>query len=95
MIKAKTILTTAAVLAACATIIGTTWAALDYTDLRPILSREFRVTQQQLEDQSKSILLIRFQLLMQKKKQGLWTFDDQQELCRIARVLGYVGVPGC
>ena len=95
MISTKTIITTGAVFAAMSSMAFGAWKALDYTDLRPVLIREYRVSQQQIEEMSKSILLIRFQNLMEQRERGGLGFADQQELCRIARVLGFVGVPGC
>lgn len=95
MISTKTIITAGAVFAAISSMAYGAWAALDYTDLRPVLVKEFRTSQQQLEEMSKSILLLRFQNLMEARERGGLGFSDQQELCRISRVLGFVGVPGC
>lgn len=44
---------------------------------------------------AESILQIRFTQLIQKKEYGGLTFIEQQELCKIAKQLEYVGVPGC
>lgn len=82
------------------------WYSMDYIQVRPIIKREFvysrsevdernKVLTAQLDQANQAILLIQFQLLMQKREYGGLTFAEQQELCRLAYVLGYVGVPGC
>ena len=74
------------------------WYAMDYTGVRPVIKRELVQMQDQSEQLTQSVLLLRFQTLMLKKqwsKGGDWTFADQQELCALARTLQYVGVPGC
>lgn len=89
--------------AASVTAIGVLLSAavtiLVFTDLKPVLSRDFRPTiaqlQTQIENLSNAQLLIRFQQLEQKMKFEPLNFPEAQERCRIARVLGYVGVPGC
>lgn len=95
MITTKKILTAGAVVAALSSMSYAAWSALDYTELRPVLIREYRITQQAIDEIGKSVLLLRFQNLMEAQKRGGLSFADRQELCRIARVLGYVGVPGC
>jgi hypothetical protein len=93
IIKASTIVGALLVLS------GATVSALEYTDLKPVLSRDFRPALAQLEAQIENLsnaqLLIRFQQLEQKLKFGALSFEESQERCRIARVLTYVGVPGC
>ena len=96
MISTSNILLAGALFGAVSSMGYGTWKVLDYTELRPITLKEYHITQQQLDGLSNSYLLIRFQILMEKRKQqGLVSFEEQQEICRIARVLGYVGVPGC
>lgn len=75
---------------------GLLWAAGDKTGYRPVIKAEFMTVEQQLEQMSKSVLLLQFQYLMAKKESGGGlTFDEQQQLCRISYALGFVGVPGC
>lgn len=73
--------------------------ALEYTDMKPVLNRDFRSVLAQLEAQienlSQAQLLIRFQQLEQKLAFAPLSFEEAQERCRIARVLAYVNVPGC
>jgi hypothetical protein len=95
MITAKVIITMGAAFGALTTMAFGAWKALDYTELRPALIKELRMSQSSIEDLSQSVLLIKFQLLREKQKLGNLTFEEQQELCRISRVLGYVGVQGC
>lgn len=84
-----------ATLAALTLIGGSLWAAGDYTGVRPIMKNEFSKLQQILDQNTLALLQVRFQLLMQKQQFGGLDFQEQQELCSIARTLGYVGVPGC
>jgi ribosomal protein L29 len=87
-----------AIVTAMVVISGATVKALDYTDLKPVLSRDFRPAIAQLEAQienlSQAQLLLKFQQLEQKLKFGPLSFEEAQERCRIARVLDY-DVPGC
>jgi hypothetical protein len=81
---------------AALTLIGSTlWAAGDFTGVRPVVKYEMIRIQQILDQNNLAILQIRFQLLMEKKQFGGLTFEEQQELCSIARTLGYVNVPDC
>ena len=89
------ILRTAAIVAALSVIGTTLWAAGDYTGIRPVMKNELIKIQQTLDQNNLILLQLRFQVLMQKKQYGGLTFQEQQELCSIARTLGYVGVPGC
>lgn len=88
-------LKSAAFVGALSLLGGSLWAAGDYTGIRPVLKNEFTKVQQTLDQNNLAILQIRFQLLLQKKQFGGLDFNEQQELCSIARTLGYVGVPGC
>lgn len=94
-----TIIQISATVTACLALTATAWGALEYTDLKPVLSRDFRpalaMLEAQIENLSKAQLLIRFQQLDQKLKFNPLTFEEDQERCRIARVLNYVNVPGC
>jgi hypothetical protein len=91
----STILKAAALLAAVTAICGSAWAFMDYTEVRPVMIREFRVAQQQLEDMSQSVLLLQFQLLLETKKFRELTVEEQIRLCRIAEALKFPGAPGC
>jgi hypothetical protein len=86
---------TAATIAALSLIGTTLWAATDFTGIRPALKYELQKIQMVLDQNNLAILQIRLQLLMEKQKFGTLTFEEQQELCAIARTLGYVGIPGC
>ena len=86
---------TAATIAALTLIGSTLWAAGDFTGVRPVVKYEIVKIQEILDKNNQAILLIRFQLLMQKSQQGGLTFQEQQELCQIASVLDYINVPGC
>lgn len=74
---------------------GSLWAIGDRNDLTWPTKYQFAQLQQQLNEVSKSTLLLRFQFLQSKKASGGGlTFDEEQERCRIAVVLQYVNV-GC
>lgn len=85
----------AATLGALTLICGSLWAAGDYTGVRPVLKSEFVKVQQAVDQNQLVLLQLRFQILMQKKQFGGLDFQEQQELCSIARTLQYVNVPGC
>ena len=89
------ILKSAAIVTAITVLGGSLWAAGDYTGVRPVMKNEFIKVQQVLDQNQLVILQLRFQMLMQKKQFGGLDFQEQQELCSIARTLQYVGVPGC
>lgn len=95
MINTKTILSFSGLLAALIAIGTAAWAAMDYTQIRPVLLREFAQLEQSQQQTVQSLLLLRFQFLMQKLTYGGLTFAEQQELCQVALQLNYVGVPGC
>jgi hypothetical protein len=72
------------------------WSAADYLEVRPVLEKEFNVLQKQAGDIGITVLVLRFYLLLDKRKQnGSLSYEDQAELCRIATELKYIGVPGC
>jgi hypothetical protein len=86
---------TAATLAALTLIGGSLWAAGDYTGIRPVMKNEFIKIQQSVDQTNLILLQLRFQVLRQKQQYGSLTFEEQQELCGVARALQYVNVPGC
>lgn len=106
MLLGGKITATAAILAAVSSISWAGWKAGEYTELRPVILKEYieyQIQQQefikQLQVQQsqtlQSILQLRFQTLMLQKQYGQLTFAEQQELCRVAKTLEFVGVPGC
>ena len=74
---------------------GAALAVANYTELRPIVVKEFKSVQVQIEELSKSQLYIQFQWLQEKEKREGLTFDERQTMCRIARVLDFRGIAGC
>jgi hypothetical protein len=91
----KRLIQISATVAAVAALATTLWAAGDYLAVRPIIKREFVQVQAQVEQLSQAMLRVQFENLMRKREYGGLTFDEQQTLCRIAKALGYVGVPRC
>ena len=82
------------------------WTAGDYLEIRPIIKREYlRLAQSQADiveqlQQSQSAITqnlasLEVKLLLDKKAAVGLSFDEQQRLCRLARELRYVGIPGC
>ncbi len=95
MRKGWTVIKLGATVSAAMVLLTAAWSAGDYTGVRPIIKKEFLVTQAQLDQTNNAVLLIQFQLLMQKREYGGLTYAEQIELARIAQALGYIGVPGC
>jgi len=71
------------------------WKAADYTEVRPVILKEFKLRMAQMESLEKQVWLQRFLFLQTKQQNGGLTFLEQQEMCQIARNLGFTGVPGC
>lgn len=82
--------TLAAVVAICTTV----WAAADYTEVRPVIKKEFLLAMQVQKTLSDNLLLLRFQFLMQKKEYGGLSLQEKLELCQLARQLNFA-VEGC
>lgn len=75
--------------------LGGTLTFADQFGFRPVLKREVDEIVVAMEATSKSVLLLQFQLLIEKQKMQPLTFEEQKDLCRIADILGYTHVPGC
>lgn len=82
------------------------WWSMDYTEVRPIIKREFNYSRAELNEQAKTLtaqldqtnellIAIQFKLLLQKREFGKLTFEELQELCRLAALLSYTAVPDC
>jgi uncharacterized membrane protein len=97
----------AKVVTAVTSLGGMVWVGADSIDRRPVLEYEvkqmadlldsklFSIQEQQIEI-GKFMNSTRFSNLMEKLKvNGTLSFEEQQELCRIARELDYTGIPGC
>lgn len=93
--------------AAVTSLGGLIWVGADTIDRRPVLEYEaikmadllesklFKMQEQQVEI-IKSINSSRFwNLIDRKKAQGSLSFEEQQELCRVAKQLNYVGIEDC
>jgi hypothetical protein len=101
----------AAIYSAVLGLAGGAWLALDYTETRPVILKEFNEAQADsaevmkglLEQQtlmqkqlSTSVMELQFQTLDMKRKQaGHLEWSDHQNYCRIAKRLDYVNVEGC
>jgi len=104
----KPILTAAALVAAMGVLGGAAWTAGDFTEIRPVLLKEYRIAQaqfqndqlvlqQQVQQVQQVQQLQRFQQLDMKRTFGALNWDEIQERCKIAQALGYVMslVDGC
>ena len=75
-------------------LMGASWAALDYLDVRPVISRELKAVEQQVASNSATLALQRWQYLDTKRQtQGL-NGSEAVEFCKLSRVLGLRGT-GC
>ncbi len=78
---------------------GGVYAAVDAANVRPAWKFEHLELQAelkaQLNENRRAIALFRFQYLWEKSKHNRLTFDEQQELCQLARLLDYRNVQGC
>lgn len=84
-----------AIVVGVGTLSSMVWAASDYLEVRPITKKEFAAFVETQKQLSENVLLLRFQQLFQKSEFSALTFQERQEMCRIAKQLDYVGVPGC
>lgn len=79
---------------ATAGALGVLWGALTYLDVRPVLSRDLTVIEQQVAANTQSLQLQRWQYLAEKERQGQLSPRERQEFCRLSRALGFK-VRGC
>ena len=80
--------------AAIVAAVTATWAMTDYLGIRPVLSREFTELKTTVAVNQRGVLLIRWQILEQKRKTEGLTAAEQVEFCQISRLLGIRG-GGC
>lgn len=76
------------------------WAAGDFMEVRPVIKREFRLAMDQMQQTSESVLLLQFQVLVQKRQYGGLTIQEQSTLCQVVAALNYSGeevkrITGC
>lgn len=95
--SAKIVITAGAVFAALSSLSWGAWQFGDYTEIRPIIKREFKVALTQTEQNTQALLWIKFQILDDKFKKGGLSLDEMKERCDIAKILNYPStfVPGC
>lgn len=91
MFLASTVLKSLASVAGAAVGLTVLWNAADYLKVRPVIKSEFVIAMEQIEQASQSILLLRFQFLMQKRMLKEITMAEQQELCQIIAALQWNG----
>lgn len=71
-----------------------TYTALDWLGVRPVLSRELTPIIEEVAATSSGVLLLQWQLLHERAKQGQLSPGDQVNYCRISRQLNLSGI-GC
>lgn len=82
--------------AAAATAIGALWAGASFLDLQPVLSRDLAPLKMKIAEETKSLLLLQWQILDAKLKQnGTLEFAELQQYCSLSRELGFVRIPVC
>lgn len=98
MIKIPKTLTRALIyLGVPAAIVGAVtaaWAITDYLGIRPVLSREFVQLKITVGSNQKAVLLMRWQLLEQRRKSQGLTASELVEYCNISELIGVKGT-GC
>lgn len=92
----KRVIYWAAVATAGVTLAGMVWGATDYTEVRFVMLRELRPVKEQLKQVADTTLLLRWQMLNNKRLYGGGlTTEEWREFCALSRELGYVGIPEC
>lgn len=82
------------VVTALSVTVGGVFAGLEYTGLRPVVLKEFAELQLQVQSNSQTLALQRWQWLNEKRRiQGL-SIIEQIEYCKLSRLLGIRG-EGC
>lgn len=87
-------------------LVTATYYAADYTEIRPIIKKEYRLAQeditktlqqlqQQIQSNSQATVFLQFRILSDKQKTQPLSYDEQRQLCTAGNILGYTGVPGC
>jgi hypothetical protein len=75
---------------ATVTVLSMIWAAADYTEVRPIIKKEFNEQASAVQQNSDSLNLLRFQALRAKQKEtSILELQELNEMCAIARELGF------
>jgi hypothetical protein len=96
----------AGIVTACVTIGGAAWYAGDYTELRPVIKKEYLEAQadsteilkglvEQQQQMTTSVMELQFQTLNLKRKAGALDWSEEQDRCRIAKRLEYFNTEGC
>lgn len=97
------ITTSGSVVAAIGIILGAAYSV----DLGPVLTRDLAKYDREQKEQFKELrtmaenatrlgMVAQFNILYEKKlKCDCLTFQEQQDLCRLARELAYTGIQGC
>jgi hypothetical protein len=76
------------------------WNAADYLDVRPIIEREFTLVEETqnetIQQIQQSVFLARWLYLKQRlENNGILSFDELQEFCRLTTELKFVAVHEC
>lgn len=75
--------------------IATTWATLEWLEIRPVYLKEFKQLAGQVYDMNLSLQLQRYNFLISKRDSGGGlTPEEWFELCKLSELLGFETV-GC
>lgn len=85
------------VVAAMSAGTATIWKVEDWTETRPVILRELKQAQLQIDQLSKSTVYLQFKWLSEKAKQPIpLSPEEQRDLCQSAKVLGFPPpIQGC
>lgn len=79
---------------AVAAVLGMAWSVALFADAAPVLSRDLRVVQSQLEQLTDKLLLIEWDNLQGTMKYRNLSTEEQVRLCQLSRLL-QINAPGC
>jgi hypothetical protein len=74
--------------------LGGAWAAMDYLGIRPVLSRELASVEERVAANQQGMMLIRWQILNQKRQRQALSPSELFEFCKLSKALGF-RVPEC
>jgi hypothetical protein len=91
---------------ACIPVAVAAWYAGDYTEMRPVIKKEYLEAQadsteilkglvEQQSQMTTSVMELQFQTLTLKRKAGALDWSEEQDRCRIAKRLEYFNTVGC
>lgn len=89
------IIKAAAVFGAISALATGAYAITDYAEIRPVTKKEMKIILAQVESTSEAVLLLQYQMLMERMKSRPLTVEEQIQLCQIVSALKISGVSLC